>query len=60
MMKDPPPRPLLYEGLRARVHRNMVRLDADGMEIMLTEEAARALAGWLTVATQQATSTLGG
>lgn len=58
MMKIDQP-PLLFEGLRARVHRNTVRLDDNGLEIMLTEEASRALGMWLTTVTQERKSSLG-
>lgn len=59
-MMDPSSRPLLYEGIRARVHRNMVRLDADGREIMMTEECARALGEWLVRVTIEPNSQLTG
>jgi len=57
-MMDPKHQPLLYEGLRARVHRNMVRLDDNGQEIMITEECARALGQWLTRVTTEQKSQL--
>lgn len=60
-MMDHNHRPLLFEGLRARVHRNMVRLDADGQEVMITEECARALGEWLVrVTTEPKTQLPGG